>query len=223
VPIEPALVPLLTYLTNARGRAGLLFPSPMGRGDAAEMLRECLRWVGVTRTALYAKDDGRKRLTWHDLRGTGITWRCVRGDNHVAIKTQAGHESFETTLGYIASADALRSGFGVPFPALPAVLWDGASGYPAATENGTGGFPAATECPRRDSNPATPRPVETDGDIPKQLREPLEHAATSEDIGRPSSGYRVAETLSEAIERLNHPSELSQLEAIELAAWREAR
>jgi integrase len=217
VPIEPALVPLLTHLVKARA-GGLLFPVPMGRGDAASLLRTCLEWVGVTRAAIFASDDSRKRLTFHDLRGTGITWRCVRGDNHVAIKTQAGHESFETTLGYVAVADALRSGFGVPFPALPASLWvrsvgDGTdpgpdeNGYRAATETRTSGFPAAIECPRRDSNPESTRLDASRGDFSQQFCGTHEHAATCDDIPRHPIGYPVA--------GLSHSSELSQLEALE--------
>jgi len=66
--------------------------------------------------------DHDKRLGFHDLRATGITWRAVRGDAMQAIKEHAGHEDVGTTDGYCRTATNLRAGFGNVFPALPAAL-----------------------------------------------------------------------------------------------------
>ena len=51
-------------------------------------------------------DPTRKRLSWHDLRATGITWRAVRGDEPLKIQRAAWHSSFETTQEYIREAEA---------------------------------------------------------------------------------------------------------------------
>ena len=70
-----------------------------------------------------ANDASRKPMTFHDLRGTGITWAAVRGDDALKIKQRAGHATFSTTEGYIREAENLQTtNFGTPFPALPADL-----------------------------------------------------------------------------------------------------
>lgn len=64
------------------------------------------------------------RLTFHDLRATGITWMAVRGEP-LRIKQRAGHRSFSTTEGYIREAENLTGSFGDPFPRLPQDLTKG--------------------------------------------------------------------------------------------------
>lgn len=58
-------------------------------------------------------------LTFHDLRGTGITWMAVRGDEPLRIQQSAGRAHFATTQGYIRAAEDHQAGFGHPFPTLP--------------------------------------------------------------------------------------------------------
>jgi hypothetical protein len=81
-----------------------------------------LRRVRITRADLFTSDETRKAITFHDLRGTGITWCAVRGDDALKIKQRAGHASFSTTEGYIREAENMRAGFGAVFPRLPAGL-----------------------------------------------------------------------------------------------------
>ena len=125
-PIEPALVPLLAAMRAEAGGAkatGPVVKMPPAE-DLAERLRQYLEWSGVSRTELFAPvaDKTRKRITWHDLRATGITWRAVRGDDPLKIQAAAGHADFPTTLGYIREAEALRAGFGQVFDPVPAAL-----------------------------------------------------------------------------------------------------
>jgi len=47
---------------------------------------------------------------------------AVRGDDPLKIKQRAGHSSFSTTEIYIREAEAVREGFGQPFPPLPGCL-----------------------------------------------------------------------------------------------------
>ncbi len=120
VPIEPALRPLLAVLAKEQGRQGRLVTMPPEE-DLSERLRKYVGWAGVTRAALFVdpKHKTLKRLTWYDLRATGITWRAVRGDNPTKVHLAAGHEDLKTTLVYIRTAEASAPTFGEVFPALP--------------------------------------------------------------------------------------------------------
>jgi integrase len=64
--------------------------------------------AGITRAALYANDARSKRIWFHDLRATSLTWRAIRGDEAAVIQAVARHTSFATTLGYINGATLLR-------------------------------------------------------------------------------------------------------------------
>jgi integrase len=123
VPIEPQLRPLLQRLRNERtstsGERALWLPD---REDRAVLLREHLRAAGVERAELFANDVGRKHITFHDLRATGITWAAVRGDDPLRIKQRAGHKAFSTTEVYIREAENLMDAFGPVFPPLPREL-----------------------------------------------------------------------------------------------------
>ena len=127
VPIEPALMPLLIsmYAEAVQANGGkeptgsvLKFPTKLHHALA---LRDALTEAGVKRAALFARGPSVKRIRFHDLRATGITWMAVRGDDPLKIKDRAGHTDFNTTQIYIRTADAVRVGFGTPFPALSSV------------------------------------------------------------------------------------------------------
>jgi hypothetical protein len=57
-----------------------------------------------------------------DLRGTGLTWMAIRGDDPLKIQQRAGHTSFEMTQKYIRTAEAVGEAIGDVFPPLPASL-----------------------------------------------------------------------------------------------------
>ena len=86
----------------------------------------------MKREALHARDATRAPLTFHDLRATGITWRCVRGDEVARIQQCAGHEALDTTMAYVREAQTFAHGFGRVFPKLPPRLG-------SATRIATGG------------------------------------------------------------------------------------
>lgn len=121
--VEAEILPLLRVMrdeaggTEARGRVVKMPPAE----DLAERLRQYLEWAQVKRAELHTpvSDPTRKRITWHDLRATGITWRAVRGDDPIKIQASAGHANFGTTQIYIREAEALASAFGTVFPPLP--------------------------------------------------------------------------------------------------------
>ena len=92
----------------------------------ADTLRGHLRRASVTRSDLHKDVATSKRVTFYDLRATGITWEVLAGTPHVSVMQRAGHEQFQTTLGYIREADAVGLNAGTPFPQLPDSLIEGA-------------------------------------------------------------------------------------------------
>jgi hypothetical protein len=74
----------------------------------------------LDRPDLYIADELHKRMTFHDLRATGITWMVLRGDSPLVIQHRAGHLDFDTTQLYIREGEALRGDVGEVFPPLPA-------------------------------------------------------------------------------------------------------
>jgi integrase len=118
--LEPNVVPLLQAMHDEKKGQGTVVgwhERHMARG-----LRRWLMKAGVTRDELHHGSPTRKPMTWHDLRATGITWMAVRGDDPLKIKQRAGHATFSTTEIYIREAEAVREGFGEPFPPLPECL-----------------------------------------------------------------------------------------------------
>jgi integrase len=123
LPIEPELLPLLRKLRPAeQARQGERVCWLPPDEDRAEGLRRYLTRAGIKRKELLENTDTTRWITFHDLRGTYITWLAVRGEAPLVIQQRAGHSQFTTTAGYIRSAEHLGSGFGQVFPVLPARL-----------------------------------------------------------------------------------------------------
>jgi len=115
------LRPLLTALHEAAGGEGMVFDLPSER-DMARGFRRWLKAAKVERSELHTSSRTQKAITFHDLRATGLTWLAVRGDDALKIMQRAGHSDFETTKGYIRTAEDVREGFGDVFPELPPSL-----------------------------------------------------------------------------------------------------
>lgn len=117
IPIEPALAPLLAQLVHENPTGPLL---GIRNEDHARLLREDLVAAGCKREALFADDDMRAPMTFHNLRDTCLTHMCVRRDPPKEIQWRAGHTTADTTERYIAQAQfAAGRSFGTPFPPLP--------------------------------------------------------------------------------------------------------
>jgi hypothetical protein len=129
----------------------------------ASRLRKYLEWAGVRREDLFADDELRRPITWHDLRHTGITWRVVRGDEALKVQRAAGHRFLTTTQRYINEAETFEGrAFGQPFPAVDLDLLSpfptgGApnigrnSGIPAVDNSRRSQIPGMYERPQRDT------------------------------------------------------------------------
>ncbi len=116
--IEPHVRPLLEALYIESGGQGEIIAIPDDR-HLARALRALLKKAKVERPDLFIHDRTRKNLTWHDLRATAATWLAIRGENPLTIMQRLGHTEFRTTQIYIREAEAVRDGFGNPFPPLP--------------------------------------------------------------------------------------------------------
>lgn len=127
IPIHPNLVPLLEEMKRHAGGASHVFNLADDQ-HLAPQFRKHLKAAKIERATLFKAEDTSRRIVFHDLRGTGITWHAVAGTEPLKIQQWAGHSDFSTTQGYLSTADALgREGFGVPFPELPEGLISGGS------------------------------------------------------------------------------------------------
>jgi len=151
VPLEAELLPLLATMRAESGGAGLVLPFMSNKSEWSKNLRQYLVWAGCDRAELFADDETRKPLTFHDLRSSYATWSAVRGDSPLTIKQRCGHRSFTTTEIYIRLAESFADGFGEPFPELPAT----ALGINSASTDEARRISADFRLPRRYSNAAT--------------------------------------------------------------------
>jgi integrase len=139
VPIPLALRPLLVALSaelEAKGRVvqhthenresahGM---PPLE--DLAATLRDHLWRAGVRRADLHEERATTKRVTFYDLRATGITWEALARTDLLTIMQRAGHRESKTTLGYVREADSVGLALGAPFPALPDTIVATDSGH----------------------------------------------------------------------------------------------
>jgi integrase len=153
--VEANLLPLLEAMRPTDGQ-GLVANLPSERAMAANLRRRLWK-AGVRRAALHEPSTTSMHLTWHDLRATGATWMAVRGDDAHKTMQRCGQKSFSTTMLYVREGEAIREGFGEPFPVLPPVLLrfrtvSDLSGTHAATARKFNGFQRGG----RDSNPRPP-------------------------------------------------------------------
>jgi len=119
--IEPNLMPLLRAMHLEANGVGPVITMRQQKWWASD-LRKHLEAAHVKRAALFRNDATCKRLRFHDLRGTGLTWMAIRGDDALKIQQRAGHTTFEMTQKYIRTAEAVGEVIGAVFPALPASL-----------------------------------------------------------------------------------------------------
>jgi hypothetical protein len=73
VPIEPALVPLLTAMRKEVDGKGRVLAIDATDRKLSRQLQRCLKLAKVDRADLTTSDETRKAMTFHDLRATGIT------------------------------------------------------------------------------------------------------------------------------------------------------
>lgn len=119
---EAPILELLRAMRKEEPRAKFVI-----RGaTTAGALRKALKKAGCKRADLYASDERRRPITFHDLRATGITWQAMRGDSPALISERVGHLHLATTEQYMRRGRlmALARGERV-FPDLPRALFRG--------------------------------------------------------------------------------------------------
>ncbi len=119
--IEPNLMSLLRAMHAEAKGLGPVVTMRQQKWWAAD-LRKHLEVAQVKRAALFRNDASCKRLRFHDLRGTGLTWMAIRGDDPLKIQQRAGHTTFDMTQKYIRTAEAVGEVIGNVFPPLPLTL-----------------------------------------------------------------------------------------------------
>jgi hypothetical protein len=60
---------------------------------------------------------------------------AVRGDDQYKIMQRCEHKSITTTMIYVREGEAIREGFGEPFPPLPSALFPPSSGFARVPQN----------------------------------------------------------------------------------------
>jgi hypothetical protein len=82
--IEPNLLPLLRAMHAEAKGAGPVVTMRQQKCWATD-LRKHLEAAQIKRAALFRNDSTSKRLRFHDLRGTGLTWMAIRGDDALKV------------------------------------------------------------------------------------------------------------------------------------------
>ena len=126
IPIEPALRPLLERMAKGAPLDSKVVPifETTGKDHSADVLRQHLRKAKVTHSRLFADNATHMPVNFRTWRDSGITWLSLAGVGVVKMQRRAGHDSLETTMGYVKAAEDFTGTTGKPFPALPkSVVW----------------------------------------------------------------------------------------------------
>ncbi len=124
VPIHQSILPLLRRMCEGKGASDHVVPllSTLNDNKLAGRFRAHLAKAGIDRSILFERSATRLQVNFRSLRDTGITWLALAKVDTIAIQRRAGHESAETTLGYIKAAEVFGIDIGTPFPTLPSSL-----------------------------------------------------------------------------------------------------
>lgn len=128
VPIPATLLPLLRRMTAGKQPDDKLVPVLEETGKerkTSETMRQHLRDAGVTSARLFADNATHMPIGFRSWRDTGITWLAIDGVDVIKMQRRAGHDTIETTMGYVKAAEDIGGLAGTPFPPLPPDLVEG--------------------------------------------------------------------------------------------------
>ena len=102
----------------------------------AKVTREHLEVAKVTRADLFPAATSRTHVavSFRSWRDSGITWLAMTGLGVDEIMRRAGHDTVQTTMGYVKLAEDLGGQLGEPFGALPESLGTGISSGESSRE-----------------------------------------------------------------------------------------
>jgi len=159
VPIESALRPLLVRMREGKRANELVVPamSTVPENTLAEIFRMDLTTARVTRNELHHDTLTHVQANFRSCRDSGLTWLAMTGLGMDKISRRAGHDTIQTTMGYVKQAEDLIGDLGVPFGPLPEeLLTIPSSGRVLAFWPGYRNDSAALQRRARDSNPWYP-------------------------------------------------------------------
>jgi integrase len=125
VPIPPPLLPLLRRMREGKADEDKVVPLLEETGKerkTSALLRAHLRTAGVTHPRLFTDDATQMPIGFRSWRDTGITWLALAGVDVVKMQRRAGHDTIQTTMGYVKAAEDFGGAAGAPFPELPPEL-----------------------------------------------------------------------------------------------------
>lgn len=159
---EPVIELLKTLSAEAvaKGRSRLVtMPPRSGHDSIASKLRRHLKRAGVLRRELHETSPTTRQITFHDLRGTCVTWWALQGTDGLVIQLRAGHADLKTTSRYVRAAAALRGvEGGTPFFPLPFLGPPAGPPASALRARNTMRDSDLERRPQRDSNPLLTSP-----------------------------------------------------------------
>ena len=82
-------------------------------------MRAHLRTAGVTHARLFTDDATQMPIGFRSWRDTGITCLALASVDVVKMQRRAGHDTIQTTMGYVRAAEDVSGAAGSPFPELP--------------------------------------------------------------------------------------------------------
>lgn len=130
VPVEATLAPLLKRMREGKSPRDLVVPllSSFGEDHLAESFREHLLAAGLTRPELHTTTRTHVQSNFRSWRDSGLTWLAMTGLGVDKISRRAGHDTIQTTMGYVKQAEDLSGDLGTPFGVLPEKLLGGSEG-----------------------------------------------------------------------------------------------
>lgn len=154
VPIEPELLPLLDRMREGQPDAALVVPlmSTVPENTLADIFRGHLALANVTRDELRRDTLTHVQANFRSCRDSGLTYLAMTGLGVDKISRRAGHDTIQTTMGYLKQAEDLSGDLGVPFGPLPESLIGNWPNWVPPSQDSRGSLRRA-----RDSNPGKSR------------------------------------------------------------------
>ena len=157
IPIEPTLAPLLTRMREGKADDALVVPglSAFGEDHLAELFRSHLMLAGVKRIELHRSTKTHVQSNFRSWRDSGITWLAMQGVDTKIMVRRAGHDTVDTTMGYVKLAEDLTGDLGTPFGPLPTSLL-GDDEATSAPDEGGPLVPESSASPESEPLPSIP-------------------------------------------------------------------
>lgn len=186
VPIESEIAPLLTRLREGKAATDLVVPliASVPDNSLGATFRNHLVMAHIERPELHNATRTHAHSNFRTWRDSGLTWLALSGLGVDKIMRRAGHDTVQTTMGYVKQAEDLTGDLGIPFGSVPQSLIAPVSSVPVSAFRIDASNDSASFWRRaRDSNPGddTSRSVDATQEIPAPRGSPATKEATVSD------------------------------------------